>query len=78
MNAGKLFASLFLIFIVAAPARIQAQTPDLSKGQVTIPYAELKDLLEALDYVAELLDLKADDTIPGTGWVIEAISVKKE
>ena len=30
------------------------------------------DLLEALDYVAELLDLKADDTIPATGWVIEA------
>ncbi len=30
------------------------------------------DLLEALDYVAELLDLKADDTIPGTGWVVEA------
>lgn len=32
----------------------------------------IEDLLEALDYVAELLDLKADDTIPGTGWVIEA------
>ncbi len=32
----------------------------------------IDDLLEALDYVAELLDLKADDTIPGTGWVIEA------
>jgi len=32
----------------------------------------VEDLLEALDYVAELLDLKADDTIPGTGWVIEA------
>jgi len=30
------------------------------------------DLLESLDYVAELLDLKADDTIPATGWVIEA------
>jgi translation initiation factor IF-2 len=30
------------------------------------------DLLEALDYVAQLMDLKADDTIPGTGWVIEA------
>ncbi len=30
------------------------------------------DLLEALDYVAELLDLKADDTIPATGWVVEA------
>ncbi len=32
----------------------------------------IEDLLEALDYVAELLDLKADDTIPGTGWVVEA------
>jgi len=30
------------------------------------------DLLEALDYVAQLMDLKADDTIPWTGWVIEA------
>ncbi|UCC21989.1 MAG: translation initiation factor IF-2 [Planctomycetota bacterium] len=30
------------------------------------------DLLEHLDYIAELLDLKADDTIPGTGWVVEA------
>ena len=30
------------------------------------------DLLEALDYVAELHDLKADDTIPATGWVVEA------
>jgi translation initiation factor IF-2 len=32
----------------------------------------IEDLLEALDYVAELLDLKADDTIPATGWVVEA------
>jgi translation initiation factor IF-2 len=32
----------------------------------------INDLLEALDYVAELLDLKADDTIPATGWVVEA------
>jgi translation initiation factor IF-2 len=30
------------------------------------------NLLEALDYVAELLELKADDTIPATGWVVEA------
>ena len=30
------------------------------------------DLLEALDYVAELLELKADDTVPATGWVVEA------
>jgi len=32
----------------------------------------IADLLEHLDYVAELLDLKADDTIPATGWVVEA------
>ena len=32
----------------------------------------VSDLLEALDYVAELRDLKADDTIPATGWVVEA------
>ncbi|MFH1717641.1 MAG: translation initiation factor IF-2 [Planctomycetota bacterium] len=30
------------------------------------------DLLESLDYVAELLELRADDTIPATGWVVEA------
>ena len=30
------------------------------------------ELLESLDYIAELADLKADDTIPATGWVIEA------
>ncbi len=30
------------------------------------------DLLESLDYVAELLELKADDTVPATGWVVEA------
>jgi len=30
------------------------------------------DLLEYLDYTAELLELKADDTIPATGWVVEA------
>jgi translation initiation factor IF-2 len=30
------------------------------------------DLLESLDYVAELLELKADDTIPAIGWVLEA------
>ena len=32
----------------------------------------IDDLLESLDYVAELLELKADPTIPATGWVIEA------
>ncbi|MFB0525334.1 MAG: translation initiation factor IF-2, partial [Phycisphaerae bacterium] len=32
----------------------------------------INDLLECLDYVAELLELQADDTIPATGWVVEA------
>ena len=32
----------------------------------------VNDLLEHLDYTAELLDLKADNTIPATGWVVEA------
>jgi translation initiation factor IF-2 len=32
----------------------------------------IEDLLEHLDYVAELLELKADDSIPATGWVVEA------
>jgi translation initiation factor IF-2 len=32
----------------------------------------INDLLESLDYVAELLELKADNSIPATGWVVEA------
>ena len=32
----------------------------------------IEDLLEHLDYIAELLDFKADDTVPATGWVVEA------
>jgi translation initiation factor IF-2 len=32
----------------------------------------VEDLLEHLDYIAELLELQADDTIPATGWVVEA------
>ncbi len=32
----------------------------------------IEDLLEHLDYIAELAELKADDTIPATGWVVEA------
>ena len=32
----------------------------------------IDDLLEHLDYIAELLELKADDTISATGWVVEA------
>ena len=38
----------------------------------------ISDLLEALDYVAELLEVKADDTIPATGWVVEAKMSPKE
>ncbi|MEN6386182.1 MAG: translation initiation factor IF-2, partial [Phycisphaerales bacterium] len=32
----------------------------------------IEELLEHLDYAAELLDLKADPTLPATGWVVEA------
>ena len=32
----------------------------------------INDLLESLDYIAELLELSADNTIPATGWIIEA------
>ena len=32
----------------------------------------IEDLLEYLDYASELLELKADSTLPATGWVVEA------
>jgi translation initiation factor IF-2 len=32
----------------------------------------INDLLESLDYVAELLEFRTDNTIPATGWVVEA------
>jgi len=32
----------------------------------------IDDLLEHLDYISELLELKADDSISATGWVVEA------
>ncbi len=32
----------------------------------------IEDLLEHIDFVAELLDLQADDSIPAMGWVVEA------
>ncbi len=32
----------------------------------------VNDLLEHIDYVRQVLDLNADDTIPATGWVVEA------
>jgi translation initiation factor IF-2 len=31
-----------------------------------------EDLLEHLDYIAELLELKADNSIPAAGWVVES------
>ena len=32
----------------------------------------IDDLLEHLDYIAELLELQADDSLPASGWVVEA------
>ncbi len=32
----------------------------------------IEDLIEHLDYIAELKDYKADSTLPATGWVVEA------
>jgi len=32
----------------------------------------IEDLIEHLDYIAELKDFKADSTIPATGWIVEA------
>ncbi len=34
--------------------------------------AGITDLLEHIDYITELLELKADDVIPARGWVVEA------
>ena len=52
------------------PSEWGGQTEVVKTSAVT--GAGVDDLLEALDYVAELLELKADDTIPATGWVVEA------
>ena len=49
MNAGKYSALLTLLLALASTAAGQTSAPDFSKGQVTIPYAELKDLLQALE-----------------------------
>jgi len=38
----------------------------------------IDDLLEHLDYIAELLELRADNTIPATGWVVEAKKSAKQ
>ena len=53
-----------------APAEWGGQT-EVVKTSATTGLG-VNDLLESLDYVAELQDLKADDTIPATGWVVEA------
>ncbi len=52
------------------PAEWGGQTEVVKTSAVTSE--GIDDLLESLDYVAELLELKADDTIPATGWVVEA------
>jgi len=53
-----------------APAEWGGQTEVIKTSATT--GLGINDLLEALEYVAELQDLKADDTIPATGWVVEA------
>ena len=52
------------------PAEWGGQTEVVKTSAVT--GEGIGDLLESLDYVAELLELKADNTIPATGWVVEA------
>jgi len=53
-----------------APTEWGGQTEIVKTSAVT--GEGINDLLESLDYVAELLDLKADPTIPAAGWVVEA------
>jgi len=53
-----------------APSAWGGQTEVVKTSAVT--GEGIDDLLESLDYVAELLELKADNTVPATGWVIEA------
>jgi translation initiation factor IF-2 len=53
-----------------APAEWGGQTEVVKTSAVT--GEGIDNLLESLDYVAELLELKADPTIPATGWVVEA------
>jgi translation initiation factor IF-2 len=53
-----------------APAEWGGQTEVVKTSAVT--GEGINDLLEHLDYVSELLELKADDTIPAAGWVVEA------
>jgi translation initiation factor IF-2 len=53
-----------------SPAEWGGQTEIVKTSAIT--GEGIDDLLEHLDYIAELLDLKADDTISATGWVVEA------
>jgi len=53
-----------------APAQWGGQTEVVETSAVTGKGVE--DLLEYLDYTSELLELRADNDIPATGWVVEA------
>ena len=53
-----------------APAEWGGKTEVVKTSAIT--GEGIDDLLEHLDYIAELLELKADDMIPATGWVVEA------
>jgi len=52
------------------PAEWSGETEVVKTSAVT--GEGINDLLESLDYVAELLEFRTDDTIPATGWVVEA------
>ncbi len=52
------------------PAEWGGQTEVVKTSAIT--GEGIEDLLEHLDYITELLELKADDTIGATGWVVEA------
>jgi translation initiation factor IF-2 len=53
-----------------APAEWGGETEVVKTSAVT--GEGINDLLESLDYVAELLEFRTDNTIPATGWVVEA------
>jgi len=53
-----------------APSAWGGQTEVVETSAIT--GAGIDDLLEHLDYIAELLGLEADDQIAATGWVVEA------
>ncbi|MEE8575160.1 MAG: translation initiation factor IF-2, partial [Thermodesulfobacteriota bacterium] len=53
-----------------SPAEWGGETEVVKTSAVTGEGTE--DLLEHLDYIAELLELKADNSIPATGWVVES------